>query len=84
VRELVSDSRAARFAWPRQLAIHLARELTHASLSSIGAAFGGRNHATVHYACARVSERLVADPETSSTLAALTESIRTTEDDRGS
>jgi chromosomal replication initiator protein len=84
VPELVSGSRAARFAWPRQLAIHLARELTHASLASIGAAFGGRNHATVHYACARVSERLVSDPETSNTLAELTESIRTTEDDRSS
>jgi chromosomal replication initiator protein len=84
MHELVSGSRAARFAWPRQLAMHLARELTHASLSSIGAAFGGRNHATIHYACARVSERVLSDPEISSTLTELTASIRTREDDRGS
>ena len=32
VAELVSASRAARVAWPRQVAIHLARELTDASL----------------------------------------------------
>ena len=50
-------SRTARIAWPRQLAIYLARELTGASLQTIGEAFGGRNHATVLHACKRVSER---------------------------
>ena len=40
------------------MAIHLARELTDASLQTIGEAFGGRNHATVLHACKRVSERL--------------------------
>ena len=57
VAELISAIRTARIAWPRQVAIHLARELTHASLPAIGAAFGGRNHATVLHACKRVSER---------------------------
>lgn len=61
VAELVSATRAARVAWPRQLAIHLARELTQASLQAIGQAFGGRNHATVLHACKRVSERLAGD-----------------------
>lgn len=82
--ELVSTSRAARFSWPRQLAMHLSRELTHASLQAIGAAFGGRNHATIHYACARVSERLVSDPATSATIEELTDCIKATEADRGS
>lgn len=56
--ELTGTSRLARVAWARQLAIHLARELTHAPLQSIGEAFGGRNHATVLHACKRVSERV--------------------------
>jgi chromosomal replication initiator protein len=60
--ELVSASRAARISWPRQVAIHLARELTGASLQAIGNAFGGRNHGTVLHACKRVSERLADDP----------------------
>ncbi len=59
--ELISPTRTVRVAWPRQLAIHLARELTGASLQAIGDAFGGRNHATVLHACKRVSERLADD-----------------------
>jgi chromosomal replication initiator protein len=59
--ELISPTRTVRVAWPRQLAIHLARELTGASLQAIGDAFGGRNHATVLHACKRVSQRLADD-----------------------
>jgi chromosomal replication initiator protein len=63
VAELRSPSRVARLAWPRQVAMYLARELTDASLPAIGRAFGGRNHATVLHACRRASERMAADPE---------------------
>jgi chromosomal replication initiator protein len=63
VEELVSAGRAARITWPRQVAIHLSRDLTTASLNTVGEAFGGRNHATVLHACKRVSERLRTDPE---------------------
>ncbi len=61
VAELISPARSARIAWPRQMAIHLARELTGSSLQAIGQAFGGRNHGTVLHACKRVSERLAGD-----------------------
>jgi chromosomal replication initiator protein len=61
VELMTSPSRATRVAWPRQVAIHLARDLTQASLPAIGQAFGGRNHATVIHACKRVSERLKND-----------------------
>jgi chromosomal replication initiator protein len=44
--------------WARQLAVHLSRDLTDASLQRIGEAFGGRNHATVLHACRRVSDRI--------------------------
>jgi chromosomal replication initiator protein len=63
VSELVSASRAARVAWPRQLAIYLARELTSSPLNAIGDAFGGRNHATVLHACKRVVERVEGDSD---------------------
>jgi chromosomal replication initiator protein len=63
VTELKSPSRAARLSWPRQLAIHLARELTGAPLQTIGGAFGGRNHATVLHACKRVEERVNNDQQ---------------------
>jgi chromosomal replication initiator protein len=69
--ELISSSRAATVAWPRQLAIFLTRELIGLSFAEIGAAFGGRNHATVLHACRRVTERTAASTEDSKTLADL-------------
>ena len=76
VPELISSVRTARIAWPRQVAIHLSRELTHASLPAIGAAFGGRNHATVLHACKRVAERVHTDQQVGDELADLTAAVR--------
>ncbi len=83
VTELVSATRTARIAWPRQVAIHLARELTDASLHAIGDAFGGRNHATVLHACKRVSERVTESPEADNDVRELAELIRKQKVDRG-
>jgi chromosomal replication initiator protein len=80
--ELVSPSRAARVSWPRQLAIHLARELTGASLHDIGDAFGGRNHATVLHACKRVEERVGNDQQAVDDLADLTALVARSSADR--
>lgn len=60
-QELLSSSRRARIAWPRQLAMYLARELTDESLPAIGRHFGGRDHTTVMYACRRASARIDDD-----------------------
>jgi chromosomal replication initiator protein len=82
VSELLSSSRAARVAWPRQLAIYLAREFTGASLHGIGEAFGGRNHATVLHACKRVSDRLANDQQLCEELGELKAAVGETGDDR--
>jgi chromosomal replication initiator protein len=63
VQQMTSTSRVGSVTWPRQIAIHLARDLTGASLPQIGKAFGGRNHSTVLHACKRVSERITHDPQ---------------------
>ncbi len=73
--ELVSDARAVRVAWPRQVAIYLARELTGASLQTIGDAFR-RNHATVMHACKRVSERVSVDADADREVSVLRASVR--------
>lgn len=73
--ELTSSSRAAMVSWPRQLAIYLTRELTHASLQEIGDAFGGRNHATVVHACKRVNERVRADVQAAAELERLSAAL---------
>lgn len=44
---LKSDSRARASAYPRMLAMYLARKHTGAAYSEIGRFFGGRNHSTV-------------------------------------
>ena len=80
--ELVSQTRASRVLWPRQMAIHLARELTGEPLKTIGAAFGGRNHGTVLHACRRVSDRLAGDQELAVELDALSTAIRDLQADR--
>ncbi len=48
----------------RQVAMYLCRELIPGcNVASIGAAFGGRDHATVVYACQRVRSLSELDPE---------------------
>lgn len=60
-QELVSSTRKAHIAWPRQLAMYLARELTGESLPAIGQRFGGRDHTTVMHACRRTVARIDSD-----------------------
>jgi chromosomal replication initiator protein len=60
--ELLSSARAPRIAWPRQVAMYLARELTDESLPAIGRHFGGRDHTTILHACRRTSARIAEDP----------------------
>ncbi|MFL6584222.1 MAG: chromosomal replication initiator protein DnaA [Chthoniobacterales bacterium] len=57
--DMTSKRRPANIAFPRQIAMYLARELTKASLNEIGDAFGGRDHGTVLHACKLVKKRMV-------------------------
>ena len=56
--DMTSKRRPANIAFPRQVAMYLARELTKASLNEIGDAFGGRDHGTVLHACKLVKKRM--------------------------
>jgi chromosomal replication initiator protein len=76
VEALVSSSRAGNLAWPRQVAMYLARELTDQTLPAIGRAFGGRNHTTVLHAYRRTAERIAGDPDAFETVRRLTEALR--------
>jgi chromosomal replication initiator protein len=55
VSEMYSKKRSRNVARPRQIAMALAKELTHLSLPDIGDAFGGRDHTTVLHACRRIT-----------------------------
>jgi chromosomal replication initiator protein len=73
VDALLSPSRAGGLAWPRQVAMYLARELTDQTLPAIGRAFGGRNHTTVLHAYKRTAERIAGDPQAFEIVRRLTE-----------
>jgi len=75
LEQLLSTSRAGSVAWPRQVAIYLARELTDQSLPAIGRAFGNRNHTTVMHACKRTAERMSTDREAYDTVRRLTQDL---------
>jgi chromosomal replication initiator protein len=73
--QLLSPSRAQPLAWPRQVAMYLARELTDATLPAIGRAFGGRNHTTVLHAYRKTAERIANDRDAYETVRRLTETL---------
>jgi chromosomal replication initiator protein len=59
--DMTSKRRPENIAFPRQIAMFLARQMTESSLSSIGEAFGGRDHGTVLHACRLVKDRMEVD-----------------------
>ena len=69
LRMMQSDSRSRRTLVSRQTAMLLAREISEAPLSEIGAFFGGRNHSTVVHACQRARQLIEVDQEVASTVA---------------
>lgn len=56
-----STERTRETAQARQIAMYLAKQHTKAPLTAIGAAIGGRNHATVLHSCKAVSNLLETD-----------------------
>jgi len=61
VDELKSAKRSRNIAFPRQIAMYLAREIAGISLPRIGDAFGGKDHTTVMHACDKVKELIHTD-----------------------
>ncbi len=59
--DMTSKRRPENIAFPRQIAMFLARQLTESSLNTIGEAFGGRDHGTVLHACRLVKDRMEID-----------------------
>ncbi len=59
--DMTSKRRPKNIAFPRQIAMFIARELTKSSLMEIGDAFGGRDHGTVLHAHRLVKGRIAED-----------------------
>jgi chromosomal replication initiator protein len=71
VADMTSKRRPANIAFPRQVAMYLARELTKSSLVEIGEAFGGRDHGTVLHAHRQVRQKISQDDKTRQTVSFL-------------
>ncbi|MCA6069544.1 MAG: chromosomal replication initiator protein DnaA [Endomicrobium sp.] len=62
-KDMKSKRRTDAIAFPRQIAMYLARTLTDEfSTNAIGDAFGGRDHSTVMHACNKIKEKMNSDP----------------------
>ncbi len=57
----LSNTRKREIVQARQIAMYLSRNMTNTSLDSIGTQIGGKNHATVLYACSTVCDLMDTD-----------------------
>ncbi len=69
--DMTAKSRRSNIAFPRQVAMYLARRHTKASLLEIGEVFGGRHHGTVLHACKAVSARIKNEDQVRQTVTGL-------------
>ena len=76
IADLKGKRRTKQLSLPRQIAMTLTREFTEASLAAIGEAFGGRDHATVLYACQKISLARRSDKEMGKLLQGLLDRLK--------
>jgi chromosomal replication initiator protein len=74
--DLVGQSRSKGFAYPRQVAMYLSRELTDESLLKIGKAFGGRDHSTVMHATSKIANLINSDRDAFSQIHEITHQVK--------
>jgi chromosomal replication initiator protein len=64
--QLKMKSNTRQIAYPRQVAMFLVKELTHASLPEIGRYFGGKHHTTVLHSIQKIEELRQRDEDLNS------------------
>jgi chromosomal replication initiator protein len=73
--QLKEKSNRKEVVGPRQVAMYLAKELTHASLPEIGRAFGGKHHTTVIHSIQRIDQQKSSDPDLNKLIKSLIDSF---------
>ncbi len=74
--DLQGKRRSRSLAFPRQICMYLARELTPLSLEEIGGHFGGRDHTTVLHAIRTIGEQRTLDNELETSIRQMTDFLR--------
>ena len=77
VEKMKARGRASQIAHARQVAMFLARELTHLSLAQVGEHFGGRDHTTVLHAQRKIREEVAHPSQTQRDVENLKRMLRT-------
>ncbi len=76
VADLKSRNNAKSVTIPRQVAMHLCKHLTHASLPEIGRSFGGKHHSTVIHSIRKIEDLRKRDGAFNSLINSFLESFR--------
>jgi chromosomal replication initiator protein len=76
LHELKSRNNSKSVAMPRQVAMYLCKNLTHASLPEIGRSFGGKHHSTVIHSIKKVEEMRKKNGDFDKQVANLLENFR--------
>src|SRR5699024_12453977 len=76
VEEILSKKRTKTIAFPRQVAMYLAREMTDLSLPKLGEEFGGRDHTTVIHGHKKIVTEMNKDQNVASEMATFKEEIK--------
>lgn len=76
IEEFKAKKRTRAVAYPRQIAMFIARELTDASFPKIGEEFGGRDHTTVMHAVEKIVTDKTRDPILNQTIETLKKQIQ--------
>ena len=76
VSDLKAKTRTRAVALPRQIAMYLARDLTHASLAEVGRGFGGKDHTTVLHAVEKIKRLLQEDQKLRKSIDGLIQAIK--------
>jgi chromosomal replication initiator protein len=76
LNELKSRNNSKSVAMPRQVAMYLCKNLTHASLPEIGRSFGGKHHSTVIHSIKKVEELRKKDGDFDKQVANLLQSFK--------
>jgi chromosomal replication initiator protein len=73
--QLKLKTNAWNISYPRQVAMYVAKELTHSSLPEIGKAFGGKHHTTVLHSVTKIEQLRQNDVDLNRTIHSIMDSF---------
>lgn len=74
--DIRGKKRTKNVTLPRQIAMHIAQEITEFSTTELGMEFGGRDHTTVMYSCQKIKEAAITDTKLDAKIQYLIKNIK--------